>query len=153
MRVLFCGLNPSLHAADAGYGYAGPGNRFWPAVAEVGLTSHAREPWRALRHDGIGTTDLVKRATPRAAELSAGEYRAGAARVAEVVEWLEPRAVCFVGLTGYRAAADRRAEPGWQPEGFGGVSTYVMPSTSGLNTHATFDDLVGHLAAVERETR
>lgn len=153
MRVLFCGLNPSLHAADAGYGYAGPGNRFWPAVDDVGLTSYAREPWRALRHDRMGMTDLVKRATPRAAALAGGEYRAGAARLADVVEWLAPRAVCFVGLTGYRAAVDRRAEAGWQPERFGGVATYVMPSTSGLNTHATFDDLAGHLRAVERETR
>lgn len=153
MRVLFCGLNPSLHAADAGFGYAGPGNRFWPAVGEVGLTPYARQPWRALRHDGIGTTDLVKRATPRAAELTVEEYRAGAERLERVVEWLGPRAVCFVGLTGYRAAVDRRAEAGWQPEGFGGVATYVMPSTSGLNTHATFADLAGHLRSVERETR
>src|SRR5262249_35593594 len=29
LRVVVCGLNPSLHAADAGVGYAGPGNRFW----------------------------------------------------------------------------------------------------------------------------
>ncbi len=153
MRVLFCGLNPSLHAADAGYGYAGPGNRFWPAVGEAGLTGHEREPWRALGRDAIGMTDLVKRATPRAADLTVDEYRAGAARLVEVVEWLAPRSVCFVGLTGYRSAVDRRAEAGWQDEGFGGVATYVMPSTSGLNTHVTLDDLVGHLRVVEAETR
>ncbi len=37
MRLLVSGLNPSLHAADAGVGYIGPGNRFWPAVAAAGL--------------------------------------------------------------------------------------------------------------------
>ena len=33
MRLLLVGLNPSFHAADAGYGVAGPGNRFWEAFA------------------------------------------------------------------------------------------------------------------------
>jgi len=32
MRLLVCGLNPSVYAADFGVGYARPGNRFWPAA-------------------------------------------------------------------------------------------------------------------------
>ena len=39
MRVLVAGLNPSVHAADAGVGYVTPGNRFWPAALEAGLAS------------------------------------------------------------------------------------------------------------------
>ena len=77
-------------------------------------------------------TDLVKRATPRAAELTRDEYREGFARVERLCAWLQPAAVCFVGLAGWRAAADRHAQPGWQSE-VGGRPVYVMPSTSGLN--------------------
>ena len=50
MRVLVCGLNPSLNAADAGVGFARPGNRFWPAAIAAGLVSVDRDPWHALRH-------------------------------------------------------------------------------------------------------
>ena len=61
--------------------------------------------------------------------------------------WLRPRVVVFVGLEGWRAAIDRHAQPGLQPSGFGGAPAYVMPSTSGLNAHASLADLVGHLRA------
>jgi double-stranded uracil-DNA glycosylase len=147
MRVLVCGLNPSVYAADRGAGFARPGNRFWPAALESGLATRDRDPLHALRHHGMGMTDLVKRATPRADELTAVEYHDGAARVEHLVRWLRPGAVCFVGLTGYRAAIDRRATAGEQPEPFGGVPAYVMPNTSGVNGHVSLDDLVAHLRA------
>jgi TDG/mug DNA glycosylase family protein len=147
MRVLVCGLNPSLVAADAGYGYAGPTNRFWRAALAAGLVTAARDPFHALEVDGVGMTDLVKRATPGAAALTAAEYREGAARVLRLVGWLRPGVVVFVGLAGWRAAVDPSARPGWQPEPLGGVPVYVMPSTSGRNAHARLDDLVAHLRA------
>jgi double-stranded uracil-DNA glycosylase len=147
LKVLVCGLNPSLPAADAGVGYAGPGNRFWPAALAAGLVTHDRDPRLALRDDRMGMTDLVKRATVGAAELRPDEYRAGAARVERIVRWLEPAVVCFVGLAGYRVAVDRRAEPGVQEQSFGGAVTYVMPSTSGLNTGTSLAELTDHLRA------
>jgi hypothetical protein len=55
--------------------------------------------------------------------------------------------VCFVGLAGWRAAVDRDARPGEQPEGIGGRPAYVMPSTSGLNARVPLDELVDHLRA------
>ncbi len=81
MRVLVCGLNPSLVAADAGFGFAGPTNRFWKAAVESGLVTRPRDPLAALEDDGVGMTDLVKRATPAAAEVRRDEYAAGAERV------------------------------------------------------------------------
>ena len=77
MRLLVSGLNPSVHAADAGVGYVTAGNRFWPAALAAGLVTRDRDPRHALRHHGIGMTDLVKRATPRADALTRDEYRAG----------------------------------------------------------------------------
>jgi double-stranded uracil-DNA glycosylase len=146
-RVLVCGLNPSVVAADAGYGYAGPTNRFWRAAVASGLVTRPRDPLGCAVHDRVGMTDLVKRATPNAAVLTAREYRAGAERVRRLVEWLRPGLVLFVGLAGWRAAVDRSATPGRQPEPFGGSPAYVMPSTSGLNAHATLADLTRHMAA------
>jgi TDG/mug DNA glycosylase family protein len=145
MRLLLCGLNPSEVAADVGFGFAGATNRFWPAAVDAGVVARARDPLHALVHDGIGMTDLVKRATARAAELAPEEYRAGAERVARLASWLKPAAVCFVGLDGWRVAVDRKAKPGWQPDGFGGMPAYVMPSTSGLNARTPLSELVEHL--------
>ena len=133
-------------AADAGYGYAGPTNRFWKAAVASGLVTRPRDPLACALHDRVGMPDLVKRATPNAAVLRPDEYRAGADRVRQLVDWLRPGLVLFVGLAGWRAAVDRTAAPGLQPEPFGGVPAYVMPSTSGLNAHTSATQLAGHMA-------
>jgi double-stranded uracil-DNA glycosylase len=109
MRIVLVGLNPSVYSADAGVGFARPGNRFWPAILAAGLVDRDREPRHALVDHGIGMTDLVKRATARAAELDATEFQAGYRRVHTLVQWLQPKVVCFVGLSGWRSAVDRRA--------------------------------------------
>jgi TDG/mug DNA glycosylase family protein len=147
MGLLVCGLNPSRKAAEMGVGFGRPGNRFWPAALAAGLVSVDRDPRHALHHHGLGMTDLVKRTTRRADELTSDEYRRGLARVERLVGWLRPRAVCFVGLAGWRTAVDGRARPGVQPITVGGRPVYVMPSTSGLNAHSRLDDLVDHLRA------
>ena len=147
MRLLVCGLNPSVYSADAGVGYARPGNRFWPALRLAGLTTLDRDARGLLRHDGIGMTDLVKRATVAAAELTRHEYREGLDRVDRLCRLLAPRAVCFVGLAGWRAAVDRRATVGWQERRLGDATpAYVMPSTSGLNARTPPAELAHHLA-------
>ncbi len=147
MRVLVVGLNPSLHAADAGVGFVTPSNRFWPAAIEAGLASTVRDPFAALRDHGMGMTDLVKRATRRADELDAQEYRDGLARVDRLCARLRPGVVCMVGLAGWRAAVDRAATAGFQERRLGGRPVYVMPSTSGLNAGSQLPDLVAHLRA------
>ena len=148
MRLLVSGLNPSPAAADHGIGFARPGNRFWPAALAAGLVSRDRDPDHALAEHGVGMTDLVKRTTRRAEELSASEYRAGLRRLDRIVSWLGPAAVCFVGLAGWRAAHDGGARPGWQQARVGDRPVYVMPSTSGLNASSSLDDLTDHLIAV-----
>jgi double-stranded uracil-DNA glycosylase len=147
MRLLICGLNPSVYAADAGVAFARPGNRFWPAALAAGLVTVDRDPDRALRHHGVGMTDIVKRATVAADELTTAEYRSGLARVERLVRWLRPGRICFVGLAGWRAAVDRRAQPGRQPRDLADVPVYVMPSTSGLNARTSLDELTAHLRA------
>ncbi len=150
MAVLVCGLNPSIRAAEAGVGFVTANNRFWPGALAAGLVSTDRDPFAALNRDGVGMTDLVKRATRRADELDADEYRTGLARVERLVAWLQPRIVCVVGLSGWRAAVDRKAKAGLQPERLAGRPVYVMPSTSGLNAHCRLPDVIDHLTEVRR---
>jgi double-stranded uracil-DNA glycosylase len=147
MRLLVCGLNPSVYSADVGTAFARPGNRFWPAALAAGLASVDRDPVAALRDHGLGMTDLVKRATPRADALTADEYRAGVERLERLARWLRPGAICFVGLAGWRSAVDRKAPAGPQAGGLGGVPVYVMPSTSGVNARVGPDELTRHLRA------
>jgi TDG/mug DNA glycosylase family protein len=147
MRLLVCGLNPSLYAADRGVNFARPGNRFWPALLAAGLVSVDRDPGHALRHHRIGMTDFVKRATVAVAEVTRDEFVAGVARVERLCAWLRPQALCVVGLAGWRAAVDRRATVGWQPVDLGGVPVYVMPNTSGLNASTQHAGFVEHLRA------
>lgn len=148
MRLLISGLNPSLYAADAGVGYARPGNRFWPAALAAGIVTEDRRPWAALADHGIGFTDLVKRATVAAAELSSEELRHGLDRLEHLCELLGPAAIAFCGITGWRAATgDRRAVVGWQDRAVGGVPAYVLPNPSGLNAHTSVADLAAHLRA------
>jgi double-stranded uracil-DNA glycosylase len=147
MRLLVCGVNPSLFSADAGVGYGRPGNRFWTAALAASIAGKDRDPVDALIGHGMGMTDFVKRATRTAAEVTADEYRLGFARVERLVEWLQPGAVCFVGLSGWRTVVDPKAVAGLQAGRIGGRPAYLMPSTSGLNARTSLTELTGHLVA------
>jgi TDG/mug DNA glycosylase family protein len=152
MKLLICGLNPSPSSADSGVGFHKAGNRFWPAAIQSGLVTNDRDPAHGLQVHGMGMTDMAKRPTRRADELDKAEYQAGFERLARLAEWLEPQTICMVGLAGWRAAVNRKAQRGWQPETVGGRPVYLMPSSSGLNAHDTVDTLAEHMrtAAVGR---
>ena len=129
----------TCHRADRGFGDGLP--------KAQGLATVDRDPVHLLGHHGIGMTDLVKRATAKAAELRPEEYRDGLARLERLCAWLQPAAVCVIGLTGWRHAVDRRAVAGEQPGTLGGRPVWLMPNPSGLNAHVTVGDLAGHLRA------
>ena len=44
LRVLFCGINPSLYAGATGHHFSRPGNRFWPALHRSGWTPRLMSP-------------------------------------------------------------------------------------------------------------
>lgn len=144
LRLLVCGLNPSLYSADRGVPFARPGNRFWEAAIAAGLVDRARDTGEALRR-GVGFTDLVKRSSAGADEIDQREYARGIRRVEDLVRRCRPGAICFVGLDGWRRVVDRRARPGWVEAGFGGRPAYLMPSTSGRNARTPPGELAAHL--------
>ncbi len=149
LALLCCGLNPSIHAAEAGVGYITGSNRFWRALNAAGLSDDRadRDPRRLLITHRVGMTDLVKRPTTRADEVTTAEYRDGVERLRRLCEWLRPKAVAMVGLHGWRLAVDRKAVVGWQTEPIGPTPIYVLPSTSGLNARVLLAELADHLRA------
>lgn len=144
LRVLFCGINPSLYSAAVGHHFARPGNRFWPTLHAAGFTPRLFQPDEgvALLPLGYGITNIVDRATARADELTPTEVTAGGAALARKVRRFKPRVLAVLGVTVYRAAFDRpKAVIGPQPDRIGGSAVWVLPNPSGLNAHYQRADL------------
>ncbi|MFJ1646117.1 G/U mismatch-specific DNA glycosylase [Streptomyces sp. NPDC088258] len=140
LRVLFCGINPGLMSAATGHHFARPGNRFWPVLHLSGFTPRLLRPseQEELLTYGLGITNVVARASARADELSAEEFRAGGRILAAKVERLRPAWLAVVGITAYRTAFDeKRAVVGPQERTIGGTRIWALPNPSGLNAHWT----------------
>ena len=62
LRLVFVGTAASTRSAELGHYYAHPGNRFWRAIHEAGITPRRYQPseFAALIELGIGFTDLSK---------------------------------------------------------------------------------------------
>lgn len=147
--MLFCGINPGLMTAATGHHFARPGNRFWPVLHLSGFTPRLLKPAEQgeLLSYGLGITNVVARATARADELSAEEYREGGLLLAEKVRGLRPHWLAVVGVTAYRAAFDeRKAGVGPQERVVGDTRVWVLPNPSGLNAHWTAETMAREYA-------
>jgi TDG/mug DNA glycosylase family protein len=156
LDVLFCGINPSLWSGATGHHFARPGNRFWPALYHAGFTPRLLRPDEQGELPGyrLGVTNLVRRATARADELSDAELRAGARRLTDLVLAYRPRLVAVVGVTAYRAAFGRpRAAVGPQPEAIADRPVWVLPNPSGLNAHWQLPDLAAEFGRAREHVR
>jgi len=138
LKVLFCGINPSLYSAAVGHHFARPGNRFWPTLHAAGFTSRLLSPFEEaeLLAAGYGISNVVDRATASAEELDAEELVTGGRQLAKKVCRFRPRSVAFLGISAYRTAFDnKKAQPGLQPELLEGSRVWILPNPSGLNAH------------------
>lgn len=134
--TVFCGSAASSASARARAYYAGPGNRFWPTLAEVGLTDRRLRPdeFRALPSYGIGLTDLAKHESGMDRELSSAAYDAGALRAR--IEACAPRILAFTGrrpagLFLLEAFGVALGDYGPQETTLGKTQIWVLPSPSG----------------------
>jgi double-stranded uracil-DNA glycosylase len=152
LRILFCGINPSLYSAAVGHHFARPGNRFWPTLYAAGFTDKlcsAFEDYLLLER-GYGITNVVERATASAAELMPEEYIKGGQRLEAKVRRYGPRVVAMLGVGAYRTAfGEKDAAVGRQERRLGGAVVWVLPNPSGLNAHYRLEDL----ARVYKEMR
>ncbi|MDT9593972.1 mismatch-specific DNA-glycosylase [Nocardioides zeae] len=162
LRLLFVGINPGLWTAATQTHFAHPTNRFYPALLAGGVLTRAIDPAAGmddadraeLRSRGIGITNLARRATARADELTTAELREGGERLRALVDARAPRVVAVAGLTAYRSAfRSPRAAAGLQPDGWGrdgGTQVWVVPNPSGLNAHHTVATLAQAYADAAR---
>jgi TDG/mug DNA glycosylase family protein len=144
MRVVFCGINPSLYSAAVGHHFARPGNRFWPALARAGITDRVLHPseQRELLARGYGITNIADRPTAAADELETEELIEGAASLTRKIRRWKPRVLAVLGASAYRIGFGRaQAAIGRQDERVGGALVWVLPNPSGLNAHYQVDDL------------
>ena len=153
LDLVFIGINPSVYSVAQGHYFARKTNRFWPAFSRSVLSASARralgvdrlEPVHdvMLSNHGIGFTDVVKRPTARADELSVEEYAAGARTLVAKLETFRPRIACFHGMMGYRpflrVHAPGLLNPvlGEQPFLVGETRLFVVPNPSPANAHAS----------------
>ncbi len=133
LDVVFCGTAVGEASARAGAYYAGPGNRFWPALHEAGFTPIRLRPQddRTLLDYRIGLTDLAKRIAGNDRILSRADFDCAGLR--QRIERIRPRILAF---TCKRAAQEftglRRLDYG--PLGidvFSDTAVFVLPSPSG----------------------
>lgn len=162
LRLLFVGINPGLWTAAVRTHFAHPGNRFYPALAAAGIIDREIDRGEGMTDAdraavvgrGIGITNLVRRATARADELSRVELREGSERLLALVAERRPAVVAIAGITAYRHAfGARTAAAGRQPDTpesearWSGAAVWVVPNPSGLNAHETVASLAAAYAA------
>jgi double-stranded uracil-DNA glycosylase len=140
VRLLLVGINPGRRSAEQGRHFAGPGNRFWPALHAAGIAPRLLGPadQGALPDLGVGITNLCARPSGRADELDRDELRRGGARLVGLVAGLQPAVVAVLGVGAYRRAFDApRAQVGAQPGRRAGARWWLLHNPSGLNAHAS----------------
>ena len=166
LKLLFVGINPGLWTAAVGTHFAHPTNRFYPALVAGGITDYEvdrvggmTDADRAhLVARGVGITNLVRRATGRASELSREELREGGERLLRFVAEHRPKVVAIAGISAYRDAfGERGAVLGRQPDTldsairWSDAALWVVPNPSGLNAHETVATLAAAYAAPATE--
>jgi TDG/mug DNA glycosylase family protein len=139
--------------------YAGPGNRFWRIVHEVGLTPIELRPgdYAKLVDYGIGLTDLAKCAYGADSNLKPADF--DRMRLRAVIKTRSPRLVAFNGKTAaarYFDVATAQIIYGRQMDTIGRTAIYVCSSTSPANGHwscEAWQELARAVAALRPHVR
>jgi TDG/mug DNA glycosylase family protein len=156
LDVLFCGINPGRYSGATGFHFAGPGNRFWPALFASGFTDRLLLPSEVglLPKYGLGITNLVARTTARADELDDEELRQGLKVLTRKVKRYTPQWVAVVGLGAYRVGFHQpKAVVGPQAGKLAGANVWVLPNTSGLNANCNPAEFARQFSALRRAIR
>ncbi|GAB3039102.1 mismatch-specific DNA-glycosylase [Oleiagrimonas citrea] len=131
LRLVFCGTAPSRRSASEAAYYAHPGNAFWRALHEVGITPRRFAPteFPDLLTLGVGLTDLAKHHSGNDNELprDAFDIEAFETRIRQHA----PGAVAFTSKNAARAWLRHPVDYGWQEERIGDTRLFVLPSPSG----------------------
>lgn len=102
LRVVFVGTAAGRRSAELAQYYAKPGNRFWRALHEAGITprEYAPHEFAKLMELGIGFTDMSKQGSGMDHEIAEHQYDVPGFN--EKIQRLKPGAIAF---TSKRAAS------------------------------------------------
>ncbi|WP_271669261.1 mismatch-specific DNA-glycosylase [Bradyrhizobium sp. CCBAU 51627] len=134
LRLVFVGTAASTRSAELGHYYAHPGNRFWRAIHEAGITPRRYQPeeFAALMELGIGFTDLSKSDAGMDHQIAAATIDVPGFRAK--IEKYRPRTIAltskkaaslFYGRPSAAISLGRQARDESLPE------IFVLPSPSG----------------------
>ncbi len=131
LKLVFCGTAAGRRSAAEHAYYAHPGNLFWRALFQAGLTPRLLAPaeFPQLRQLGIGLTDLAKRHSGNDADLPRDAFDIDALR--RKISRYRPRLLAFTSKNAARAALGHVVSYGLQDETLEGSSLFVLPSPSG----------------------
>lgn len=134
LSIVFCGTQAGAASARRGAYYAGPGNKFWPVLHQIGLVPIRLLPedFRSLPRYGIGLTDVAKRSFGPDSALRGSHF--DVAGLVSRIAAHAPRIVAFNGKRAAQAAlgsGSGQLAYGLQPGKLAGAEIYVLPSTSG----------------------
>jgi double-stranded uracil-DNA glycosylase len=132
LALVFCGTAAGERSAREGAYYAHPGNLFWRALHEAGITPRRFVPadFPALLELRIGLTDLAKRHSGNDADLPPDAF--DVPQLLARIERCQPRLLAFTSKAAARAALGRPIDAyGPQPERLGDTQVYALPSPSG----------------------
>jgi double-stranded uracil-DNA glycosylase len=131
LRLVFCGTAAGKRSAAEGAYYAHPGNLFWRALFESGLTPQQLAPreFRRLAEFGIGLTDLAKRHVGNDDELPRDAFDVPA--LLAKMESYAPGVLAFTSKNAARAVLGPKVVYGMQEQTLGSTRLFVLPSPSG----------------------
>lgn len=132
LMLVFCGTAAGERSAREGAYYAHPGNLFWRALHEAGITPvrFAPSDFPSLLELGVGLTDLAKRHSGNDADLPRDAFDVPG--LLAKIDHYRPRLLAFTSKTAARAALGRAVTVyGVQPERLGDTEVHALPSPSG----------------------
>jgi len=100
ISLLIVGINPGIHSAESRHHFAGPHNHFWQCLynsklIDTPLTSNDDHLLPNLQDHSIGLTNIVKRPTRAASELTKEEFQTGALEILQLIGKCRPKIVVF----------------------------------------------------------
>jgi TDG/mug DNA glycosylase family protein len=131
LKLVFCGTAAGKRSAAERAYYAHPGNLFWRALFDAGLTPRQLAPseFPQLPDYGIGLTDLAKRHSGNDDELPRDAFDVPA--LIAKIERHQPRLLAFTSKNAARAVLGSAVHYGLQTEVIGSTQLFVLPSPSG----------------------
>lgn len=136
LRVWFVGTAAGPRSAAVGAYYAHPGNRFWRALYEAGITPRLFNPhdYPELLDLGVGLTDFCKTGWGVDADIAKAHFDTAGFR--RKVSRFRPQALAFTSKTAaglWLSRTTGRIELGRQSDAED-PAVFVLPSPSGLAT-------------------